>query len=181
MKAGRSRKQRPVVSNYLIIIYILAKNRAYRFSEVDNLLAMNNMPAPKIAAINAINPKNSTSANNRPGPCCTRSSKEKIDAPPEIRATRSRRPPTIHSPIDMILFMITSPTYTASSKVALGGHLSLVWFSRKLSAMPDSHNPDCLFFYTVKEPVRGHDNFSKGKVRKFRQRPAGLGELSEPG
>jgi hypothetical protein len=82
---------------------------AYCFPEVDNFLVANNVAAPNITAINAIRPKNSTSANIKPGPCFIRSINERIEAPPETRAIRSRRLHTIHSPIDIILFMITRP------------------------------------------------------------------------
>ena len=61
------------------------------------------------------------------------------------------------------------------------GALCLIWFSRKLSTMPDSHNPNIFSFYTVKETVRSYDNFTKREIRKFRQSPAGLRKLSEPG
>ena len=47
--------------------------------------------------------------------------------------------------------------------------------------MPDSYNPDSFSFYTVEETVRSYDNFTKRKIRKLRQHPAGLRELSEPG
>ena len=47
--------------------------------------------------------------------------------------------------------------------------------------MPHSYNPDSFPFYTVKETVRSHNNFTKRKIEKFRQCPAGLRKLSEPG
>ena len=47
--------------------------------------------------------------------------------------------------------------------------------------MPNSHDPDSFSFYTVKETVRIYDNFTKRKIRKFRQYPAGLRKLSESG
>ena len=54
-------------------------------------------------------------------------------------------------------------------------------FFRELSTMPNSNNPKISSFYTVKKTVRSYDNFSKRKIRKFRQYPAGLRKLSEPG
>ena len=47
--------------------------------------------------------------------------------------------------------------------------------------MPDSNNPNFFSFYTVKETVRNYNNFTKRKIRKFRQYPAGLRKLLEPG
>ena len=59
--------------------------------------------------------------------------------------------------------------------------LCLIWFFRKLSTMPDSYDPDSFSFYTIKETVRTYNNFTKRKIRKFRQWPARLWELSESG
>lgn len=54
-------------------------------------------------------------------------------------------------------------------------------FFRELSTMPNSNNPKIFSFYTVKKTIRIYDNFLKRKIRKFRQYPAGLRKLSEPG
>jgi len=59
--------------------------------------------------------------------------------------------------------------------------LCLIGFFRKLSTMPDSYDPDSFPFYTIEETIRTYNNFTKGKIRKFRQCPAGLWELSESG
>jgi hypothetical protein len=72
------------MSNYMIFIYLF---------EVDNFGAANNVIEPNIAVTNAINPKNSKSANHKPGPCCARSTKERMNAPPETRAIKSKKPP----------------------------------------------------------------------------------------
>ena len=64
---------------------------------------------------------------------------------------------------------------------ALLGVLCLIWFFRELSTMPNSNNPNSFSFYTVKETVRGYNNFTKRKIRKFRQYSAGLRKLSKPG
>ena len=99
-----------IICNYLIIIYNSCGNTsAYCFPEVDNFLATNSVATPNIAAVNAIRPKNSTSAKNKPRPCCARAINARIDAPPATRTIRSRRPPTIHSPIDSVLFTTTPP------------------------------------------------------------------------
>ncbi len=47
--------------------------------------------------------------------------------------------------------------------------------------MPDGYDPDSFFFYAVEETIRSYDNLTKRKIRKFRQYPAGLRKLSEPG
>ena len=47
--------------------------------------------------------------------------------------------------------------------------------------MPHSDDPDIFSLDTVEETVWIHDNFAKRKIRKFRQCPARLWELSEPG
>jgi len=47
--------------------------------------------------------------------------------------------------------------------------------------MPDSYDPDSFFFYAVEETIRSYDDFTKRKIRKFRQYPAGLRELTESG
>ena len=86
------------------------------FQKADNFLATNNMPAPNIAIINAIRPKNSTSAKNKPRPCCIRSINERIDATPETRAIRSTRPPAIHSPIDINICTLMVPTGLCQQK-----------------------------------------------------------------
>jgi len=61
------------------------------------------------------------------------------------------------------------------------GALCLVRLFRKLSTMPDSHDPDGFSLYTVKEAVGFYNNFTKREIRKFRQRSPGLGKLPEPG
>ena len=47
--------------------------------------------------------------------------------------------------------------------------------------MPDSYDPDSFSFYTIEETVRTYNNFTKRKIRKFRQCPARLWELPESG
>jgi hypothetical protein len=59
--------------------------------------------------------------------------------------------------------------------------LYLIRFFRKLSTMPGGYNPDSFSFYAVKETIRTYNNFSEGKLRKFRQWPTRLWELSESG
>jgi hypothetical protein len=43
--------------------------------------------------------------------------------------------------------------------------------------MPDSYDPDSFSLNTIKETIRTHNNFTKRKIRKFRQHP----ELVAPG
>ena len=59
--------------------------------------------------------------------------------------------------------------------------LCFIRFFRNLSAMPDSYDPNSFSFYTIKETIRTHNNFTKRKIRKFRQCPARLWKLSESG
>jgi len=72
-------------------------------------------------------------------------------------------------PIDFILFC---------PRWILSGLLCFIGFFRKLSTVPDSHDPDRFFFYTIKETVWAYNHFTKRKIGKLWQCPAGLRELS---
>jgi hypothetical protein len=41
------------------------------------------------------------------------------------------------------------------------GAFDLMWFFRKLGAVPNGHDPDGLFFRAVEKPIWGDDDFSK--------------------
>ncbi len=61
------------------------------------------------------------------------------------------------------------------------GLLYLVRVFRKLSAAPDSYDPERFFFDPIEETVRTDNDFAEGKVRKLRQCSSRLWKLSESG
>jgi len=58
----------------------------------------------------------------------------------------------------------------------LGSFTRLLW---KLCSVPPCHDPDTFAFHPVEKPIGGDNNFPKGKIRKLRQRSAGLGKSPE--